>query len=93
MEINEIEEDDWRLIRGQDEYLQNMKFHYKEYKKPSERWDHDHCEFCWHTFMENPPDGVEDCSKQGYCSIDGEYWVCEKCFKDFTEKFNRSDDR
>lgn len=37
--------------------------------------------------MENL-DGVKDCSKQGYCSIDGKYWVCEECFNDFMKKFN-----
>lgn len=82
-----IEENDWRLLRGHDEYLRNKKFQYKEFKKLREEWDHEHCEFCWHKFMENP-DGVEDCSTHGYCSIDGKYWVCENCFKDFAEKFN-----
>ncbi|MCM1225339.1 MAG: hypothetical protein NC548_63920 [Lachnospiraceae bacterium] len=87
MGINEIEEDDWRLIRGQDEYLRNKKFQYKEFKKLQDDWDHEHCEFCWHKFMENP-EGVKDCSKQGYCSVDGKYWVCEECFNDFAEKLN-----
>lgn len=68
-----IEGDDWRL-RGQDEYSQNGSLHAR-------------CEFCWHKFMENP-DGVKDCSKQGYCSIDGKYWICEDCFNDFRKKFN-----
>lgn len=87
MKDNKFEEDDWRLFGEQDECLKNLKFQYKEYKNPRDGWDHDHCEFCWHKFMENP-DGMENCSKQGYCSIDGRYWVCAKCFKDFKEKFN-----
>ena len=87
MENNTIEEDDWRLLRGQDEYLRNKKFQYKEFAKLRDEWDHEHCEFCWHKFMENPNEG-EDCSKQGYCSIDGKYWVCEDCFRDFAERLN-----
>lgn len=81
-----IEEDDWRL-RGQDEYLQNKVFQFKEFLNSQNGSLHTHCEFCWHKFMENP-DGVKDCSKQGYCSIDGKYWVCEECFNDFRKKFN-----
>lgn len=46
MENNTIEEDDWRLLRGQDEYLRNKKFQYKEFAKLRDEWDHEHCEFC-----------------------------------------------
>lgn len=81
-----IEENDWRL-RGQEEYLQNKDFCFMRFI-PSENGNlHIHCEFCWHKFMETP-EGVEDCSSEGYCSSDGKYWVCEECFKDLKEKFN-----
>ena len=80
-----IEKDDWRL-RGQEEYLQGMKFTYKKFMSVGDRSDHEHCEFCWHKFMEQP-EGVEDCTSEGYCSMDGKYWVCESCFEDFKDMF------
>jgi hypothetical protein len=42
---------DWRL-QGQEEYLQGATLLRKPYKAGTEAWDHDHCEFCWATFME-----------------------------------------
>ena len=80
-----IQQDDWRL-RGQEEYLQNEKFQYKQFVSPPTGSLHTHCEFCWHKFMEHS-EGVKDCSKEGYCSFDGKYWICEECFQDFKEKF------
>lgn len=82
--MNETE--DWRL-RGQEEYLQNRVFRYQKFMGLPNVSDHAHCELCWHKFMENP-DGVKDCSGEGYCSTDGIYWICEECFKDFKEKMN-----
>lgn len=32
MKENMVEENDWRLLRGQDEYLRNKKFHIKNLK-------------------------------------------------------------
>lgn len=81
-----IEKDDWR-IRGQEEYLWNKKFQYKKFRNPSNKNSHAHCEFCWHKFMENP-EGIADCSGQGYCSEDGNYWICEGCFQDFQDELN-----
>lgn len=77
---------DWRL-RGQEEYLQNKVFRYQKFIGLPNRSDHTHCEFCWHKFMENP-EGVNDCSSEGYCSTDNIYWICEECFRDFKEKMN-----
>lgn len=83
-----IEENDWRLSMGQGEGMKDREFQYKEFVKPSESWDHEHCVFCFHTFMENPQ-GQKDCSKQGYCSTDGRQdWVCDECFNDFKEMFH-----
>ena len=79
-------DNDWRL-RGQEEYLQNQIFQYKQFVGLPGKSLHAHCEFCWHKFMVNP-DGVNDCSQQGYCSADGKYWVCEECFEDFREKLH-----
>lgn len=42
-------EDDWRRC-GQEEYLQGATLQRKRYREWSERWDHDHCEFCWTKF-------------------------------------------
>jgi hypothetical protein len=42
---------DWRL-QGQEEYLQGATLLRKPYKAGTEEWDHDHCEFCWTTFVE-----------------------------------------
>jgi len=76
-----IGKNDWRL-QGQDEYLMAVKLYYRQYKKYSERWDHDHCSFCWAKFSEYEGDLHE-----GYCTLDHYHWVCSKCFEDFKEMF------
>lgn len=86
MNMQKIKSDDWRL-RGQNEYMANMKFHYTKFLPPHYGSLHTHCEFCWHKFMKKS-EGIEDCSSYGYCSSDGKYWVCEECFHDFKELFN-----
>lgn len=78
-----VDEHDWRL-RGQEEYMRKMEFEYKKFLPRKGQDAHTHCEFCWHKFMENC-DGVFDCSTHGFCSADGQYWVCEECFHDFRE--------
>ncbi|MCI9307805.1 MAG: hypothetical protein HFI28_15255 [Lachnospiraceae bacterium] len=84
--MNMIKKDDWRL-RGQEEYLTNAKFLYEKFNALSQKGSHAHCEFCWHKFMENP-EGIKDCSQEGYCTVDGKYWVCKDCFQDFQDEFN-----
>lgn len=85
-------ENDWRL-RGQEEYLQNQVFQYKRFAGLPGKSLHAYCEFCWHKFMENPV-GLKDCSSEGYCSTDGNYWICKECFDDFKEKLHlRETDR
>lgn len=81
-----MKEDDWRL-RGQEDYLQNEKFKLINFKVKEGGSLHEHCEFCWHKFMEHC-ENVDDCSEEGYCSEDDRYWVCVECFKDFAEYFN-----
>jgi len=73
--------EDWRL-RRQERYLQGATFSRKKYAKRSERWDHDHCEFCWATFSEREGDLHE-----GYVTADDYRWVCDECFADFKERF------
>ncbi len=87
---------DWR-IRDQEDYLMGVSLIHKSFKSnlsamvmpnenPRKYNDHEHCDFCWHKFMENY-NGMEDCSTDGYCTLDGRTWICEKCFKDFMELF------
>ena len=73
--------DDWRF-QGQDKYLTNAKLWFKQYKKPTKNWDHDHCSFCWATFSEYPED-----LHYGYCTEDKTYWICQKCYNDFQKLF------
>lgn len=81
-----MEASDWRL-RDQEEYLLSRKLIKAIYA--NQKSDHSHCEFCWHKFMENC-NGVSDCSDNGYVTCDGTYWICNKCFDDFKNKFKWS---
>ncbi len=73
---------DWRL-RNQEDYLKSEVLIKSKYKKPSEKWDHDHCDFCFEKFSENDGDLHE-----GYCTKDKRIWICEECYEDFKEDFN-----
>ena len=77
-----LEKNDWRLT-NQEEYLKNAKLNFSRYKVLSPHWDHDHCAFCWEKFGEN-----DESLKQGYCTPDKTYWICEECFNDFKDMFN-----
>ena len=77
-----LEKNDWGLL-NQKEFLMNAKLKKTDYTKPSDKWDHDHCAFCWDKFSENEGD-----LRQGYCTLDKKYWVCEECYNDFKEMFN-----
>ncbi|MDL2302570.1 hypothetical protein LJC58_09485 [Lachnospiraceae bacterium OttesenSCG-928-D06] len=88
--------DDWR-IRGQEDYLTGVPLIHKRFKSklpkvlmpdddPRKYSDHEHCDFCWHKFMEDCKD-KDNCSTDGYCTLDERIWICEECFKDFKEKF------
>ena len=76
------DKNDWRF-RGQDEDLLGENLDFKKYKRHSETWDHDHCEFCWAKFSEDAGDLHE-----GYCTLDNYQWICEQCYKDFNYMFN-----
>lgn len=91
-----MDKDDWR-IRGQAEYLLKARLRYKKFKSslpkklapnddPRKYSDHEHCDFCWHKFMENC-DEMEDCSAEGYCTLDERIWICKDCFTDFQTYF------
>ncbi len=79
--------DDWRRT-GQERDLANCVFTWREYRAPNERWDHDHCEFCWEKFMVGP-NAPPDALAAGYRTEarGQERWVCPKCFEDFREEF------
>lgn len=77
-----VELDDWR-IRDQENYLSNKTFYFHQYEPRTEVDDHAHCEFCWEKF--SVYDGT---SHMGYSTLDDMYWVCAKCFDDFTEMFS-----
>ena len=70
---------DWRLT-NQLSYLGNKDLTHTHYKKYSNSWGHDHCEFCF-TIFENK-------EQPGYCTLDYYHWICETCFDDFKEIFN-----
>ena len=80
--IYKMEENDWRLWDDSD-CFRNEKFYFRKYKKSSERWDHEHCNFCWARISE-----YDDELNEGYCTVKDELWVCPQCFNDFKEKFN-----
>lgn len=42
---------------------------------------HEHCEFCLEKLL---TDKACTC----YCTKDMHYWICDKCFQDFKEKFD-----
>ena len=73
---------DWRSM-GQEEYLMNQILTFDEYKRYSDTWNHDHCEFCTKKFSEYNNDLHE-----GYYTLDNNIWICEGCFNDFHEKFS-----
>ena len=63
--------------------MKNKNLYYKKYSKYSEKWEHDHCEFCGLKFSEKEGD-----LHHGYCTEDEYYWICENCFEDFKEMFH-----
>jgi hypothetical protein len=86
-----IEKDDWRLtagpISGREEELKNIPLYYIPFQPLSDRWDHEHCVFCWEKFYLHP-----ECLQAGYCtgpqnSRDAD-WICPGCYEDFKEMFN-----
>ncbi|WP_412063595.1 hypothetical protein [Rubrivirga sp. IMCC45206] len=77
-------DDDWRLT-GQEAYLTGVALCWREYRRYSETWDHDHCEFCWSKFAE--PSVNPEALHAGYATLDEYRWVCNQCFGDFRQRF------
>jgi hypothetical protein len=86
-------ESDWRL-GGQERYLREASLTWERYRAWSETWDHDHCAFCWATFMDaERAAGRSDILVEGYTTTAehthgaGYHWICKPCFDDFAERF------
>ena len=92
--------DDWRRWRDVESYA-GATWTWKNYQALSAQWEHEHCEFCWHKFLDpnyspahlkaldNYPD---EHSPAGYTNLaddglaPGTIWVCERCFADFQDE-------
>ena len=92
---------DWRWHPGEQSWLDGRTLRHHRYRAPSATWDHDHCEFCWQTFMDasdpaNKPEWFAsgELAAVGHATVafdnraDDYYWVCEKCFHDFDPFFH-----
>ena len=73
---------DWRL-QGQERFLKGVSLVKKRYQKYREDWEHDHCEFCSIKLSERPED-----INVGYVTTDNYHWICENCYKDFSQMFH-----
>ncbi len=71
---------DWRL-HGQERFLLNANVTRRPYA-PTLSWDHDHCEFCGGKFSLAPHD-----LHSGYCTTQGDHWICDRCYLDFRRQF------
>lgn len=66
--------------------MEGVELAWREYRRypPNPDWDHDHCEFCWATFMvEDLPDVLH----AGYCALDEYRWNSQQWFESFRERF------
>lgn len=74
--------DDWRLYKGQIEYLYKTSLLHHAYTPCNSNIDHDHCEFCMAKFGTNL-----DELNYGYSTVNNYTWICEDCYNDFKEMF------
>jgi hypothetical protein len=76
---------DWRLM-GQEKYLLGVDLIRRSSRQYAKNpgWDHDHCAFCTAKFMLGD---MPDALQEGYCTLNGYYWICMICFDDFRERF------
>ncbi|WP_195282745.1 hypothetical protein [Harryflintia acetispora] len=88
---------DWRN-RGQEEYLKGQTLIRKKFKSslpknstlvddPQSYNDHEHCDFCFAKIVEDSDKDNGEFS-EGYCTLDGNTWICENCYNDFKNEFN-----
>lgn len=72
---------DWRYT-NQLTYLNNVNLKYSKFMKTKHN-DHEHCRFCWDKFLE-----LDGYLHYGYHTLDGQHWICPKCYNDFKHMFN-----
>jgi hypothetical protein len=80
------DQSDWRLL-GQEKYLVGVPLQWAKWTVPDDNpdWDHDHCDFCWQTFMSsNSPEVLQE----GYTTEDRRHWICLKCYEDFKDRLH-----
>lgn len=73
---------DWRLLRGQEQYLSGVSLVWHKYRPKNPNNDHDHCEFCMEKFGFSESD-----LHYGYSTLDNDIWICKICFEDFKKDF------
>jgi hypothetical protein len=56
---------------------------------PPHGWDHEHCEFCWATFVAKDASSDPSHLTEGYVA-EGKHWVCAQCFADFRDELGWS---
>jgi hypothetical protein len=71
---------DWRIDGLK--WTRGATVRFSSYLRPSERWDHDHCEGCWTKFMET---ASPDVLVEGYVTED-DRWICPECFHDLKDE-------
>lgn len=77
-----MSDSDWRR-NGQEKYLAGAELIFAEEFQPlSDKWEHEHCEFCWEKFSK-----ADDDLHSGYCTADRKHWICSECFEEFREEF------
>ena len=73
--------EEWRILPYHEEKFGGRvlnRCHWREEKGN----DHDHCAFCWDKFAK-----YDDCLHVGYCTEDGQEWICDVCYDDFKDRF------
>ena len=73
-------QNDWRLVK-QENYLKH-KIVTKAIFNETSDCDHVHCAFCWEKIGKDL--GM---AHFGYRVVDGPWWICDTCFRDFKELF------
>ena len=73
-------------LTNQENYLKGVTLVWREYLPSNPKNDHDHCAFCWVTFMRDN-NSVPDAQTSGYSTTDRYHWVCKGCFEDFRDLF------
>lgn len=92
-----VDPGDWRLTQGADRFLRNAAVRWQTFKKRRPDWDHEHCAFCWATFVD-PEDVARYTARrdqavltEGFATTaehprgEAYCWVCNDCFAELAE--------